>query len=814
MPPVPESDAPTESLPRLLLGLVWQLAVLVLPILLVASLPLAGAAASVVALALVLIVVARWPRIGKGVSSLLTSGVIGAAFSLGAALPGYWGIGAGVLWVFIGLASAATLERRLGLASAPVTAEPIGPVATGARGTSAWGGGELLTPEGEPVRTLGWGEIAMGGPVYTDYLMPDGVLLEGLGSSARFSDDGRYFAAPIPSRGAWSLAVFDRQLRRLYHCANDAFWELDAFSGGELRGRHSPLVSDQGYRLSLDAVLREATCEDFVAIGDLWLAPGWAERQQQAVLDLSPPTGPHRLRGEPWLPERLRERDDPLLPLRYPSYQLWLDDAPTGLLLPDDARPVWRADGLAFACRLRDTAQERPWPCPVRVWEAGPGWRTLDDWQPREDEPRLMLEAPLALEPTHLVMQARFDLPELDQMEHGNAVHHIFNEELERLAGFDAWGRAVPGLRAATRLELLHPLGRATPVMQADLRLAPLADGRRPLLEWQRESADGLRAAYRCRIGEWVPEGEWCLDHRVSACGRYLALVAFAEAPAVPHRLVVADVPARRLLGIDLGLPLARLMDFQDGIVELAVVTGRLADTRTATPLQTIDQPPPPVASAADFLTRREGSQLCYALRRLRVGAALEPLPDWRPLSQPPASNAYGDFVLPAPAGGNAAWLFGSRTAYGGAYLHERLPRQGGYLLTACGCALADLAPAMAWSADGRYLALTRHDDGEWHLLVLDTLAHRLHPWPDPIGPMPRFEGFSGGALHWRNHPYHDDVAEEAGEPRHLPLDALLGVAPEALEAVDGLWLPPSERPRAAQWRRLDTAHLDPWRPQ
>lgn len=292
MSPVPEPDAPTESLPRLLLGLVWQLAVLVLPILLVASLPLAGAAASVVALALVLIVVARWPRIGKGVSSLLTSGVIGAAFSLGAALPGYWGLGAGVLWVFIGLASAATLERRLGLASAPVTAEPIGPVDAGARGASAWGGGELLTPEGEPVRTLGWGEIAMGGPVYTDYLMPDGVLLEGLGSSARFSDDGRYFAAPIPSRGAWSLAVFDRQLRRLYHCANDAFWELDAFSGGELRGRHSPLVSDQGYRLSLDAVLREATCEDFVAIGDLWLAPGWAERQQQAVLDLSPPPAP------------------------------------------------------------------------------------------------------------------------------------------------------------------------------------------------------------------------------------------------------------------------------------------------------------------------------------------------------------------------------------------------------------------------------------------------------------------------------------------------------------------------------------------
>lgn len=814
MPPVAESDAPTESLPRLLLGLVWHLAVLVLPILLVASLPLPGAALSVVALALVLIAVARWPRIGKGVSSLLTSAVIGAAFSLGATLPGYWGIGAGVLWGLVGLASAATLERRLGLVSAPVTAEPIGPVDADARGTSAWGGAELLTPEGEPVRTLGWGEIAMGGPVYTDYLMPDGVLLEGLGSSARFSDDGRYFAAPIPSRGAWSLAVFDRQQRRLYHCANDAFWELDAFSGGELRGRHSPLVSDQGYRLRLDALLREAPFEDFIAIGDLWLAPGWAQVRGQAVVDLSPPAGPHRLRAEPWLPERLRERDDPLLPLRYPSHQLWLDDTPTGLLLPDDERPVWRADGLAFACRLRDTAQERPWPCPTRVWEARQGWRTLDDWQAREHEPRLLLEAPLALDPVHLAIQARFDLPELDQMEHGHALHHIFSEEVERLAGFDAWGRALPGLRGATRLELLYPLDGATPLMQADLRLAPLADGRRPLLSWQRDASDGRRAAYRCQIGDWSLDGEWCLDHRLSACGRYLALVAFADAPAVPHRVVVVDVPARRLLSFDLDVPLVRLMDFQDGSVELAVVTGRLADALTSTPLQRIDEPPPPLEVAAGFLACRAGSQLCHALRRLRLGTLLEPLADWRLASQPPASNAYGDFVLPAPAGGNAAWLFGSRTAYGGAYLHERLPRQGGYLLTACGCGLADLGPAMAWSADARYLALTRHDDGQWHLLLLDTLAHRLHPWPEPIGPMPRFEGFTDGAVHWRNHPYHDDVAEEAGEPRCLPLDALLGVAPEALEAVDGLWLPACERPRIALWRRLDTAHLDPWRPQ
>ena len=56
------------------------------------------------------------------------------------------------------------------------------------------------------------------------------------------------------------------------------------------------------------------------------------------------------------------------------------------------------------------------------------------------------------------------------------------------------------------------------------------------------------RATLATKLPDWQLEGEWLLDHRVSDCGRYLALIAFAEAPAVPHRLCVADLQQRVLL--------------------------------------------------------------------------------------------------------------------------------------------------------------------------------------------------------------------------------------------------------------------------
>ena len=123
-------------------------------------------------------------------------------------------------------------------------------------------------PEGEAIRLFDGGEIAMGGPLVCHYLMPDGCFIPDCNPSARFSSDGRHFVSPIPSRGAWGLAIFDRQERLLYRCAVDNFWELDSVTEREVIGRHSPLTSNAPQRLELQALKAGSEAEAFVAIGD------------------------------------------------------------------------------------------------------------------------------------------------------------------------------------------------------------------------------------------------------------------------------------------------------------------------------------------------------------------------------------------------------------------------------------------------------------------------------------------------------------------------------------------------------------------
>ncbi|MFT4247470.1 MAG: hypothetical protein QM581_05435, partial [Pseudomonas sp.] len=201
------SDAdPRPSLLSLLLQLFWILFRLVAPIAVLAWLPPPWALGTALLAAAGAWLAARlgWMRAASGCDELLAVGVIGFALSVFRhAAIGWWRIPLTVVLLLAGLALAGWLSRRLGLK--PAEPEPIDPPPW--KGTSAWRGGDLQTPQGEPVRSFGWSEIGMGGPTYGSYLLPEGVLLIGLGASARFSDSGRYFAAPLPSRDRWGLLV-------------------------------------------------------------------------------------------------------------------------------------------------------------------------------------------------------------------------------------------------------------------------------------------------------------------------------------------------------------------------------------------------------------------------------------------------------------------------------------------------------------------------------------------------------------------------------------------------------------------------------
>ncbi|MGC5699080.1 hypothetical protein J4P02_02625 [Pseudomonas sp. NFXW11] len=795
------ASSPNEkSLLRLLLELFWQLCALLLPIFLVTLLPPFAALLVLLACAGCMILAARlgWRRSARASARLMTSAGFGLGFSLGRALPAYWDIAAAGATMFAAMAAVSSLERRLGLVT-PTSSS-----------TSAWGGGEpQQTPEGLPIRVFNHGEIAMGGPTYCDYLLPDGVLLQGLGSSARFSADGRYFAAPLPSRQRWGLAIFDRSLRRLYRCNQEQFWELDAFNGDRLSGRHSPLLDNGAREASLTALLEQAEAIDLVAVADLWLEPGdWQqELERQGFVEPSP-DGQHQLQAQLALPASLRDLPQPLDCLRDAPYCLSLDGQPSGLLIRARASRLWAANGQALACMA--SLEQQPEAVGCWLWQAEHGWRLLPaPWVASPTEPSFYPGALLELDTHHLYHAAYLDHPEPDHASYGYGLQSIHSDS-EIGHGHDPQGRLQVVPLALARTRVRQALDGSGQRGASQIQSAPLLGGRRALLTWLKDSDQGL-GAYSCRIGDWQLPGSWQLDHRVSDCQRYLALLPFAEAPAACAGVVVADLQRQSLLCSE-ELLVARLLDFRQGRLSLALVAGRLHRDLASSPLQRFDQPAPAAKHAAAFCAEHEDSRLYYQRCTLQVGEQqLQRLADWRLVDRPQVAVAEGDFIQLAPTGRDAAWLFGSQTEYADSWLRETSPRLGGHLLTASGCALADLAPSLIWSSNARYLALTRLrldvEDGyrAWQLLVLDVEERSLRIAPDWLRHRPLLQRFDDQELELRLFERDWEALDDPdpGRPLQWQLAALLRLPAEPLRESQGLWLCAADWPQAAAWQVL-----------
>ncbi|WP_434481507.1 sulfite exporter TauE/SafE family protein [Pseudomonas protegens] len=802
MSPVPSRpSAPSEkSLSRLLLELLWQLSALLIPIFLVTVLPPPLALAVVLGSAAGMVLAARlgWPRTGRAMARLMISAVFGLGFSLGRALPAYWDIAAAFASILVGMGTISHLERRLGLVQAP------------AASTSAWGGSEpQSTPEGLPIRVFNQGEIAMGGPTYCDYLFPDGVLLQGLGSSARFSSDGRYFAAPLPSRQRWGLAILDRSLRRLYRCDHSEFWELDAFSEERLSGRHSPLVDNGSRHASLTTLLEGAEAIDLLAVADLWLEPGaWVDSLARQSFEEQSPDGRHRLQARMLLPRCLRDLPQPLEPLRAPPYQLSLDGQPTGLLIGADSPRCWSRDSRSLACSARE--EQQPDLAATWLWQADHGWRPLPaPWVASPADPSFYPGPLLELDSHYLRHAAYLDCAEADRGRYGYRLHNI-HSDTETGVGHDPEGCLQVAPLPLVRTRVRQPLDSGGQRGDSQIESEPLLDGQRALFSWLADDEHGL-GAYACRIGDWQLPGRWRLDHRVSDCRRYLALLPVARLPLVSDRAVVADLQQRRLLHSP-PLLAARLLDLRHGQLSLAVIVGRLDQDLPSSPLQRFNQPAPAPDDAAAFCAEQDGSQLCYQRQRLQITEQqLLPLADWRLVDRPQAAVAEGDFIQPAPDGRDAAWLFGSETEYADSWLREGSPRLGGHLLTASGCALTDLAPSLIWSADGRYLALTRLrldvEDGHraWQLLLLDVHQRSLRIAPQWLRHRPLLRHFDHQDLELRLFERDWQAADDAdpGRSLRLPLAELLALPAQALEPHQGLWLLAADAHLAGAWQAL-----------
>lgn len=793
----------SPSLPRLFLDLFWQLGLLLVPAFFVTILPPPLALLAVLFFGLLMGLATRFgfPSAARVCGRLIVGAVFGLGFSVGRALPEWWGIFAAIASIVGGLACVSKWERRLGLA------------AVSSKGASAWGGSEpQLTPEGEPIRVFNHSEIAMGGPTYCDYLFPDGVLVQGLGSSALFSRDGRYFAATVPSRQEWGLVVLDRQQRRLYRCADSEFWELDTFEQDVLSGRHSPLIDDSVRQLRLDELMKTAEMIELIPVADLWLEPGWHPDNMPHTFARPSADGRQHLVGQIILPATLRDLAQPLEPLHAPRYAISVNDQPSGLIMAADAPLVWGADHCALVCLAREQADDAEgdqyW-----FWQSDHGWRALPSpWVKTAAEPSFYWHELLSLDASHVHVGAYLDYPRPSAGRYGYRLDSI-HSDTETQTGHDAQGRVQVDEFKLTRTAIVMPLDSQGRRGDSGIETQPLQDGTCARLTWLGDNREGL-GGYRCQIGDWLLPGAWLLDHRVSDCGRYLSLLPFENSTTVTTHAIVADVQHRRLLqGPDLWVE--RILDFRDGRLSLAVVAGRLDNELESSPLQRFNVAAPPVGDDASFCRPSDQYRLYYTTVQLQPeDAQLSAIAPWRRVDGPQAATADGDFIQPSPTQHDALWLFGSETEYADSWVRTGTPRLGGHLLTASGCALDNLAPSMIWSAQGRYLALTRMatDVTElcgsyrgWQLLLLDTQEHTLREHPQWLGNRPLFEGFDASQIRIRcyERDWEAEDDEDPGSVQPFSLDLLLQLPAEQLICQDGLWLKSSKAHLAPAWRAL-----------
>jgi hypothetical protein len=149
---------------------------------------------------------------------------------------------------------------------------------------SAWHGDwEASTPDGRlRFRYAVRGEIAMGGPTYGCVVFSSGIALNWVGPSFAVSDDGRYAALPVPSRGTWGLWLVDLRERILHELGEaSSLWEIDGIEAGTIYGRNGPEGHSVPFTVAIDELVRGARPIFLVRRRGLWVRP---DQCDEAVL--------------------------------------------------------------------------------------------------------------------------------------------------------------------------------------------------------------------------------------------------------------------------------------------------------------------------------------------------------------------------------------------------------------------------------------------------------------------------------------------------------------------------------------------------
>ncbi|MDD2368701.1 MAG: hypothetical protein PHQ90_05310 [Sulfuricurvum sp.] len=174
-------------------------------------------------------------------------------------------------------------------------------------------------------------EICMGGPTYGDAVFTNGCAFMGVGPSIALSDDGRYAAMTLPSRGAWEIQLADLQEKILYKPEGvDSLWEIDRIEEGIIYGRYSPLTSNAATSISIAEIIEKSEKQCLIE-DDGWWVEDYPERKpfpKYGAVSVMSRQGTHRVT---FVPDLKPFRDNPFNRSSHPLYTVLVDDEMLGV---------------------------------------------------------------------------------------------------------------------------------------------------------------------------------------------------------------------------------------------------------------------------------------------------------------------------------------------------------------------------------------------------------------------------------------------------------------------------------------------------
>jgi hypothetical protein len=238
--------------------------------------------------------------------------------------------------------------------------------------------GEPVFHRVEPagIRNAGWGEVGMGGPLVSDWILADGARISSVTHGLEKSDDGRYVAALTMAAGA-DIVVYDT--------VEHVRYEFDHPNAASMFDQLFRNVIDANFftsqaqrRTVLDVVLVKARREPYFSCHGLWL-PESARASCPARL-LTRQLGPAcTLTALLAAPDDLLATSSPWSVIHAPLRRLWLNGVATAFWCRDLDQAMLSDDGASLIVAgivLDETFSEAG--RRFYRWHAAQGWNVID----------------------------------------------------------------------------------------------------------------------------------------------------------------------------------------------------------------------------------------------------------------------------------------------------------------------------------------------------------------------------------------------------------------------------------------------------